>query len=63
MATYTQYSAVGEREDLTDLQEIKQEVEEDIKNNKDIIEEVIQTTPKRLSYTNRNGGSLKIDRI
>ena len=52
-----------EREDLTDLQEIKQEVEEDIKNNKVIIEEVIQTTPKRLSYANRNGGSFKINRI
>jgi hypothetical protein len=52
-----------EREDLTDLQEIKQEVEEDIKNNKVIIEEVIQTTPKRLSYANRNGGSFKINRF
>jgi hypothetical protein len=52
-----------EREDLTDLQEIKQEVEEVIKNNEEIINEVIQTEPKRLSYTNRNGGSFKIDRL
>ena len=52
-----------ERDDLTDLQEIKEEVEQAIKNNEEIINEVIQTEPKRLSYTNRNGGSLKIDRI
>jgi len=52
-----------EREDLTDLQEIKQKVEEVIKNNEEIINEVIQTEPKRLSYTNRNGGSFKINRI
>jgi hypothetical protein len=52
-----------EREDLTDLQGIKEEVEEAIKNNEEIINEVIQTEPKRLSYTNRNGGSLRIDRL
>ena len=52
-----------EREDLTDLQEIKEEVEEAIKNNEEIINQVIQTEPKRLSYINRNGGSLKIDRL
>ena len=47
-----------EREDLTELQEIKQEVEEKIKNN-----EVIQNEPKQLSYVNRNGGSFRINRI
>ena len=52
-----------EREDLTDLQEIKEEVEEAIKNNEEIINQVIQTEPKRLSYINRNGGSFKIDRL
>ena len=52
-----------EREDLTDLQGIKEEVEEAIKNNEEIINEVIQNEPKRLSYTNRNGGSLRIDRL
>jgi hypothetical protein len=52
-----------EREDLTDLQGIKEEVEEVIKNNEEIINQVIQTEPKRLSYINRNGGSFKIDRL
>jgi hypothetical protein len=52
-----------EREDLADLQGIKEEVEEAIKNNEEIINQVIQTEPKRLSYINRNGGSLKIDRF
>ena len=52
-----------EREDLTDLQEIKEEVEDAIKNNEEIINQVIQTEPKRLSYINRNGGSFKIDRL
>jgi len=52
-----------EREDLTELQEIKQEVEEKIKDNEEIINEVIQTEPKRLSYVNRNGGSFRINRI
>jgi hypothetical protein len=52
-----------EREDLTDLQEIKKEVEEKIKDNEQIINEVIQNEPKRLSYSNRNGGSVRINRI
>ena len=52
-----------EREDLTELQEIKQEVEEKIKNNEEIINEVIQNEPKQLSYVNRNGGSFRINRI
>ena len=52
-----------EREDLADLQGIKEEVEEVIKNNEEIINQVIQTEPKRLSYIYRNGGSLKIDRF
>ena len=44
-----------EREDLTELQET-------IKENNQIITETTQQ-PKRLSYTNRNGGSFKINRI
>jgi hypothetical protein len=52
-----------EREDLMDLQEIKQEFKNTIKNNEEIIKEVIQNKPKRLSYTNRNGGSFRINRI
>ena len=52
-----------EREDLTELQEIKQEVEGVIKDNEEIINEVIQTEPKRLSYVNKNGGSFRINRI
>ncbi len=52
-----------EREDLTDLQQLKEEVEEEIKNNEEIINQVIQTEPKRLSYINRNGGSFKINRL
>jgi hypothetical protein len=44
-----------EREDLTELQET-------IKENDQIITETTQQ-PKRLSYTNRNGGSFKINRI
>ena len=46
-----------------DLQEIKQEFKNTIKNNEEIIKEVIQNKPKRLSYTNRNGGSFRINRI
>ena len=52
-----------EREDLMDLQEIKQEFKNTIKNNEEIIKEVIQNKPKRLSYSNRNGGSFRINRI
>jgi hypothetical protein len=52
-----------EREDLTDLQE-KHEIKiED--NQNDIINEVqiVQQEPKRLSYSNRNGGSFRINRV
>jgi len=52
-----------EREDLIDLQEIKKDVEEKIKDNEEIINEVIQNGPKRLSYSNRNGKSFRINRI
>jgi hypothetical protein len=44
-----------EKEDLIHLQE---------QSEKEINEEQeVQTEPKRLSYINRNGGSLRIDRI
>ena len=52
-----------EREDLIELQKTIQEVEKNIKNNEEIINEVIQTEPKRLSYVNKNGGSFRINRI
>jgi len=47
-----------EKEELMDLQDIKKDVEEKIKNNEEIINQVIQNYPKRLSYSNRNGGSV-----
>jgi hypothetical protein len=52
-----------EKEELMDLQDIKKDVEEKIKNNEEIINQVIQNYPKRLSYSNRNGGSVRINRI
>ena len=52
-----------EKEELMDLQDIKKDVEEKIKNNEEIINQVIQNYPKRLSYSNINGGSVRINRI
>ncbi len=49
-----------EREDLTELQEIKEDVEE---KPQDVKTQIVQVEPKRLSYMNRNGGSFKINRI
>ena len=47
-----------EREDLIDLQKIEETPKEEI-----IDVPKVQTQPKRLSYTNRNGGSLRINRF
>ena len=60
---YTPTEELFETENIFDLQEIKKNIEKTIKNNEEIVSEVINTEPKRLSYTNRNGGSFKIDRI
>ena len=51
-----------ENDGLIDLQSLENEV---IVNTpvEEIKEEIVQIEPKRISYTNRNGGSLKINRI
>jgi len=51
-----------EREDLLELQEKKDMVE--LEKNLEIHEEPqVHIEPKRLSYSNRNGKSLRINRI
>jgi len=52
-----------EREDLTDLQE-KHEIKIEDNQNDTINEvQIVQQEPKRLSYSNRNGGSFRINRV
>jgi len=52
-----------EREDLIDLQKVEEQKEDEPTIEEVKEEQKVQPEPKRLSYTNRNGGSLKIDRI
>lgn len=51
-----------ENDGLIDLQSLENEVIVDTPVE-EIKEEIVQIEPKRISYTNRNGGSLKINRI
>jgi hypothetical protein len=47
-----------EREDLIDLQKIEEKPKDEQMDTPKV-----QEQPKRLSYTNRNGGSLRINRF
>jgi hypothetical protein len=51
-----------ENDGLIDLQSLENEVIVETPVE-EIKEEIVQIEPKRISYTNRNGGSLKINRI